>query len=311
VKAVDVMVRNVVTIGPDDSVARAAWLMTENDVSALPVVGANGRMVGIISEADLLRREEIGTANRAARWVETLTPATTLAAEFAKSHGKRVANLMSENVIVVTEDASLNEIAAILEHNRIKRVPVVRDHELVGIVSRANLIQALASAGVTAASPSDESRSIREELLSRLKEQSWTDFGSRNVIMKDGEVHLWGLVGSDDERKALVVLAEGIPGVTKVIDETIHLIRSDAEPINHSSEEGGHPVATAATVAVVAIGAGVFVAALLPGIVIGVAAAWLPGYFPKIGEALNPLLRSTVRGAYKIGQKTREIVAEA
>src|SRR6516162_2948329 len=120
------MVRDVVTIGPDESVARAARLMTENDVSALPVVANDGHMIGIISEADLLRREEIGTANRRAGWVETITPATTQAAEFAKSHGKRVADLMSENVIAVTENTSLNEIAAILEHNRIKRVPVVR-----------------------------------------------------------------------------------------------------------------------------------------------------------------------------------------
>ena len=141
-KAADVMVRDVVTIGPEESVARAARLMTENDVSALPVVDADGRLVGIISEADLLRREEIDTATHCPRWVETMTPATTLAAEFfAKSHGKRVADLMSEKVISVGEDASLNEIAAILERNRIKRVPVVRDNELVGIVSRANLIQ--------------------------------------------------------------------------------------------------------------------------------------------------------------------------
>ena len=267
-------------------------------------------MVGIISEADLLRREEIDTATQRPWWVETMTPAATLAAEFAKSHGKRVADLMSENVISMGEDASLNEIAAILERNRIKRVPIVRDNELVGIVSRANLIQALASVVVTAEVPSGESRSIREELLSRLKRQSWTDFGDRNVIVKDGEVHLWGLVGSDAERKALVVVAEGVPGVTKVIDETMQLIRSDAEPIDHSRGDRGAPVAAAATVAVVGIAAAVFEAALLPGIVLGAAAAWLPRYFPKIGNALNPLFRSTVRGAYKIGQTTRKIVAE-
>jgi len=310
VRAADVMVRDVVTIGPDESVARAARLMTENDVSALPVVAADGRMIGLISEADLLRREEIGTANRRAEWVETITPATTLAAEFAKSHGKRVADLMSENVIAVTENTSLNEIAAILEHNRIKRVPVVRGDELVGIVSRSNLIQALASAVVTTSAPSDESRSIREQLLSRLKEQTWTDFGGRNVIVKDGEVHLWGLVGSDEERKALVVLAEDVPGVTKVLDETILLVRSDPEPVDDSSEDS-QLVSTAATVAVVGIGAAAIEAALLPGLVLGAAAAWLPRYFPKIGDALNPVFRSTVRGVYKIGQKTRELVAEA
>jgi CBS domain-containing protein len=147
--AADIMVREVVTIGPDDSVARAAALMTANDISALPVISTDGRLVGIISEADLLRREEIDTATWRPRWVETMAPPTTLAAEFVKSHGKRVADLMSKDVISVGETASLNDIAALLERNRIKRVPVVRGDQLVGIVSRGNLIQALASAVVT------------------------------------------------------------------------------------------------------------------------------------------------------------------
>ena len=201
--AADIMVREVVTIDPDESVARAAALMTANDVSALPVISADGRLVGIISEADLLRRKEIATATNRPSWVETITPAATVAAEFVKSHGKRVADLMSKDVISVGETASLNDVAALLERNRIKRVPVVRGDQLVGIVSRGNLIQALASAVVTAEVPSDESRSIREEILARPK-----DFAGPNVIVKDGEVHLWGLVRSEDERKALVVLAE-------------------------------------------------------------------------------------------------------
>ncbi|MBV8575804.1 MAG: CBS domain-containing protein [Acetobacteraceae bacterium] len=291
--AADVMVRDVVTIGPDESVARAARLMTENDVSALPVVGADGGMVGIISEADLLRREEIGTAGAPARWMETMTPATALAAEFTRSHGKRVADLMSENVISVSEDTSLNEIAALLERSRIKRVPVVRDSKLVGIVSRSNLIQALASAAVKAESPSDESRLLREELLERLKQQSWADYGNRNVIVRDGEVHLWGLVGSEEERKALVTLAEGVPGVTKVVDETIHAEWSDAEPAGQNNDSAStEAIATAATVAVVGIGAVALEAALLPGLVLGVAAAWLPTHLPT-------MFRSTIRGVQK------------
>jgi CBS domain-containing protein len=309
VKAADIMVRDVITIGPEESVAQAARLMTRNDVSALPVIDADGRLIGIISEADLLRREEIDTADRRPWWLESVTPAATLAAEFAKSHGKRVADLMSENVISAGEDASLNEIAGVLELNRIKRVPIVRDNKLVGIVSRANLIQALASAVVIPDAPS-ESRSIREELLSRLDQHSWTNFGSRNVIVNDGEVHLWGLVGSEAERKALVALAESVPGVTKVIDKTVHFMVSDEEPIDHGGENRGDMVATAATVAAVGIGAAALEVALLPGIVLGAAAAWLPRYFPKIGEALNPLFRSTVRSAYKIGQKAREMVAK-
>ena len=309
-KAADIMVRDVVTIGPDESVARAARLMTDNDVSALPVINADGRLIGIISEADLLRRQEIDTAPRHPRWVETMTPAPTLAAEFAKSHGKRVADLMSEKVITVSEDASLSEIAAILERNRIKRVPVVRDGRLVGIVSRGNLIQMLASAAVTAEKPSEESRSIREEVLSRLQEQPWTDFGGGNVIVKDGEVHLWGLVGSEAEGKALVVLAEGVPGVTKVVDETIELVWSKPKSNDHDDADRDIDVATAATVAVVGIGTAAFQAAMLPGLAIGVLATWLPKYLPKVGDTLNPLFRSTVRGAYKIGQKTRDIAGQ-
>jgi len=214
----DVMVRDVITIGPRDSVAHAAKLIAQNDVSALPVIDDHGRLVGIISEGDLMNREEIGTEIHHPWWIEAVTPGATLAAEFAKSHGKRVEEVMSENVITATEDTSLADIAALLERNRIKRVPIVQHGKLVGIVSRSNLVQALASNG---AASLDTNRVIREELLSRLKQQSWTDFGSRNIIVSDGKVHLWGLVGSPAERTALIALAENVPGVTEVVDEMI------------------------------------------------------------------------------------------
>jgi CBS domain-containing protein len=219
--ASDVMVRDVKTVDPGTSVAKAARLMALNDLSALPVVDDHEQLVGIISEADLLRREEIGTEVHRPRWIEAMTPASTLAAEFAKSHGRRVKELMSVDVITALEDTPLAEIAAILERRRIKRIPITRDGALVGIVSRANLIQALASVGLEPSKELDQSRTIRQELLSRLEAQSWTDFGSRNVIVADGKVHLWGLVGSPAERKALVALAEGVPGVTGVIDEML------------------------------------------------------------------------------------------
>jgi CBS domain-containing protein len=219
--ASDVMVRDVKTVGPGTNVAEAARLMAQNDLSALPVVDDHEQLVGILSEADLLQREEIGTDVRRPRWIEAMTPATTLAAEFAKSHGKQVKDLMSEDVITAKEDTPLAEIAAILERRRIKRIPITRDGALVGIVSRGNLIQALASATLAPSNGLHQSRTIRQELLSRLKKQSWTGFGSRNVIVADGKVHLWGLVGSAAERKALVAIAEGVPGVTGVVDEMI------------------------------------------------------------------------------------------
>jgi CBS-domain-containing membrane protein len=221
-KAVDVMVRDVVTVKPDTDVAKAVALLAEHDVSALPVVNEDGAVVGVVSEADLIRREEIGTAKHRPWWLEALTPAATLAEDFAKSHGRQVSEVMSPSVVSVSEDASLAEIATTLERHRIKRVPVLRDGKLVGIVSRSNLIQALASSHNGAApAPAASDRTIRLELLSQLADQPWTDFGSRNVIVNEGVVHLWGLVGSEEERKALTSLAEGVPGVVRVADEMI------------------------------------------------------------------------------------------
>ena len=220
-KGRDVMVRDVITIGPRDSVAHAAKLIAQNDVRAVPVIDDQGRLVGIVSEGDLMNREEIGTEIHHPWWIEAVTPGATLAAEFAKSHGKRVEEVMSENVITATEDTSLADIAALLERNRIKRVPIMQHGKLVGIVSRSNLVQALASNGAASTASLDPNRVIREELLSRLEQQSWTDFGSRNIIVSDGKVHLWGLVGSPAERTALIALAEDVPGVTEVIDEMI------------------------------------------------------------------------------------------
>jgi len=219
-KALDVMVRNVVTVKPDDAVADAVRLLAEHDVSALPVVDDGNNVVGVISEADLLHREEIGTEKQRPWWLEAVTPASTLAGEFAKSHGRRVAEVMSTDVVSAAEDTPLGEIATMLERHRIKRVPVLRGGKLVGVVSRSNLIQALASSRAPA-SGAGADRKIRQQLLDRLNQEDWTDFGERNVIVSGGIVHLWGLVGSLQEHKALLALAEGVPGVASVSDEMI------------------------------------------------------------------------------------------
>jgi CBS domain-containing protein len=218
-KAADVMVRDVVTVHPDTDVADAIKLLAERDLSALPVIDAQGRLVGILSEADLVHRVEIGTDKHRPWLLESMTAASTLAEEFAKSHGKKVSEIMTTDVVTATEEASLTEIASLFERHRIKRVPIVRDGAVVGVVSRSNLIQALASATETSNFPADGDRRIRDELLSRLEEQRWTDFGSRNVTVNGGVVHLWGLISSDTERKALTALAEDVPGVSRVSDE--------------------------------------------------------------------------------------------
>src|SRR5215467_15887340 len=220
-RAIDVMVRDVMTVRPDTGVADATKLLAEHDVSALPVLDKDGNLVGVLSEADLIHRAEIGTEKHRPWWLEAMTGASTLAEEFAKSHGKKVREVMTSGVISVTEETPLSEIAALFERKRIKRVPVVKDGKLVGIVSRANLIQALASVIGRIDEHDETDRQIRRDLLSRLQEQSWTDFGSRNITVGNGVVHLWGLVGSEAERKALLALAESVTGVSGVADEMI------------------------------------------------------------------------------------------
>ena len=220
-KAVDIMVRDVVTAAPQDQVGSVVKMLFEKDISAVPVVDSERHVIGIVSEADLMRREELGTARHRAWWLEALTPGATLAGEFAKSHGRLVSEVMTTDVVAATEDTPLDEIAGLFERHRIKRVPILREGRLVGIVSRSNLIQALASLKMTAGEAPDADRQIRTVLLEQLGQQSWTDFGSRNVTVSDGVVHMWGLVGSPAERKALVALAENVSGVQRVSDEMI------------------------------------------------------------------------------------------
>ena len=219
--ASDVMVRDVITTGPDEDVSQAAKRLVDYDVSALPVVDDDRNVVGILSEADLLRREEIGTEKQRPWWLEALTPASVLAMDYAKSHGRKVSEVMSQAVVTAAEDATLAEIATLLERHRIKRVPIVRDGKLVGVVSRANLIQALASTPAASQDDREGDRTIRLELMDRLSKQAWTGFGERNIVVANGLVHIWGLVYSPEEHKALLALAEEIPGVKGVSDEMI------------------------------------------------------------------------------------------
>jgi CBS-domain-containing membrane protein len=219
--ASDVMVHDVVTIGPDEPVSKAVQLMVDHDISALPVVDDDRRVIGVLSEADLIHREKIGTEKHRAWWLEAIMPASVLALDYAKSHGRKVSELMSENVISAAEDTPLSEIASLLEKHRIKRIPILKDGKLIGIVSRSNLIQALASAPPKVEGDQVADRGIRAAILARLAEQSWTGFGERNVVVTNGVVHLWGLVSSPEEYKAFLAFAESVPGVREMSDEMI------------------------------------------------------------------------------------------
>ena len=219
--ASDVMVRDPITIGREDDVTHAIKLLLDNDISALPVVDEGGRVIGILSEADLIRRDDLGTEKKRSSWIEAFTPSHTLAADYTKAHGRKVYELMSTDVVSASEGASLADIATLLEKHRIKRVPILKDGKIVGVVSRSNLIQALASVPTLSHPALETDRSIRLEILSQLRGQHWTGFGERNVVVAHGIVHLWGFVGSTEEREALKVLAEAVPGVESVSDEML------------------------------------------------------------------------------------------
>ena len=188
-------------------------------ISGVPVMDRDGRLVGIVTEGDLLHRVETGTERHRPRWSEPFSSSSRLAAAYIKSHAKRVADIMTREVFSVEELATLGEIADLLETNHIKRVPVVHDGKIVGIVSRADLLKVLASGG-TKTAHEEQDRTIRARLLAELREQKWADASEGRVVVSDGVVHLWGIVGSEDERRALRILAENTPGVRGIEDHT-------------------------------------------------------------------------------------------
>jgi len=220
-KAADVMVANVITVRPDASVREVAETLLAKRISALPVVDKAGQLVGIISEGDLIRRAETGTDRRRSWWLELLTGTTTLAADYVKSHARTVADIMTRNVITVAPETPLRDIAELLEKNSIKRVPVVKNRQVIGIVSRANLVQALASRWQEKEAQPSSDLTIREEVMARLDAEPWTRYAPINVIVHDATVELWGIVDSETAKKAVRVAAEVTPGVRAINDNLV------------------------------------------------------------------------------------------
>lgn len=216
--ASDIMTPRVISAGPDTPIAELVSLMLANRISAVPIV-QDGALVGIVSEGDLIRRAETATEPKRSRWLELATSVTTLAHDYAKSHGRRAREVMTADVISVAPDAPIADIAALLEKHHIKRVPVVDQGKLVGIVSRSNLLQALASRLTAPATDRADDRTIRAALFAELEKQKWAAMpNDANVVIENGVVHLWGMIQSEDERKAMIVAAENIPGVKQVVD---------------------------------------------------------------------------------------------
>lgn len=218
-RAIDVMTSDVVTVADNLSVQAVATLLVEHGISAVPVVDKDNRVIGIVSEGDVLHRPEIGTQRWRSWCLEVTATSKQLATEYIKSHSGKVADVMTRNVISVNEETPAADIAVLIETCRIKRVPVLRDGKLVGIVSRADLVRALAMAATELPSGIEaDDHAIRDALLAELNAQKWVDVSPANITVRDGVVHLWSSYLSAEEKRALVVAAQNIAGVRRVED---------------------------------------------------------------------------------------------
>jgi CBS domain-containing protein len=217
-QARDVMVSPVITVGKIATVRDVAKILLEKRISAVPVVDNVGKVIGIVTESDLMHRAEAGTERPYSWWVHFLAGDATMAADYVKSHATRIEDVMTTDVVTATPETLLHEIAMLFEERQIKRVPIVNnDGDLVGIVSRANLIQAVASARPKLEMTLPDS-TIRQKLLDELKKKSWAHTHNLGVTVTNGVVDLWGYAASADQRGAIRVAAEAIPGVTAVND---------------------------------------------------------------------------------------------
>jgi CBS domain-containing protein len=199
--ASDVMTRSVISVAPDATVAQAVELMLERGISGLLVVDAAGVLAGVVTEGDLLRRDELGTERRRPWWLRLIASPGRQAADFTRTHGRRVADVMTHDVVSVDTDAPLEEIVALMERHRIKRVPVLQGDRVVGVVSRADLLRALSVVARGSAGPAPDDRTMRDRILDTLD--------------------VWGTISNDQERRAICVIAENTLGVNKVIDHLV------------------------------------------------------------------------------------------
>lgn len=226
-RAGDIMTTSVTTVTPETPVAELVNLLLTHAISGCPVVDAEGVMVGIVTEGDLVRRSELGTEHKRGGWLSFFTGTATLATEYVRSHGTKVKDVMTPEVVAVGRDAELVDIADLMETRHVRRVPVVEDGRVVGIISRANLLRAWASLPTEAAAEPQTDADIRLALLDELSRQNWSRRPENSVVVADGVVHLWGLAATDEERRALEVAAENTAGVKSVQN---HVVVLAAEP---------------------------------------------------------------------------------
>nr|WP_249798818.1 MULTISPECIES: CBS domain-containing protein [Caballeronia] len=212
------MTTSIVSASPDMSVRQAAGTMVFAGISGMPVIDEEGNLLGIVTEGDLMHRAEIGTGvKQRAWWLELVASTRELASQYVKEHARKVSDVMTTDVATVSETCPVADIAELLERKRIKRVPVLRDGKVVGVVSRANLIRALVTMAPELPVDADiTDHSIREAVIAAMSGHPWA-LARENVIVENGTVHLWMTVTNDDEAKAVRVAAENAPGVKEVV----------------------------------------------------------------------------------------------
>jgi CBS domain-containing protein len=216
-RAHQIMTRPVITVTPKTTIVEAANTMLQRHVSGLPVVDAAGKLIGIISEGDFIRRSEIGTQRKRGRFLKFIMGPGKEATDFVHEHGLRIAEIMTPEPLTIGEDSDLEEIVKLMEKNNVKRLPVMRGDKLVGIVSRSNLLQAVASLARQIPDPTADDDHIRNRIIDTLEKSDWCPFGV-SVIVRDGIVHLSGVITEERSRQAAIVAAENVAGVKKVHD---------------------------------------------------------------------------------------------
>lgn len=219
-QAGDIMTCSVVAVRPEAPLEQAVRLMIENRVSGLPVLDASGRAVGVLTEGDLLRRAETGTEGKRPGWLEIIFAPGRLADDYVRTHGRRVSEVMTPEVLTVEEATPLDEVAHTMRAKRVKRLPVTRGGVVVGIISRADLVKVLA-AKLEAAVETGDDASIRSAIEAELKRQSWVPLRSISISVSQGAVALDGVVFDERQRQAIGVAAENAAGVKSVDNRLI------------------------------------------------------------------------------------------
>jgi CBS domain-containing protein len=215
----DAMTSDAVTIAPDATVADAARIMAEKGVSGLPVVDASGQLIGIVTEGDLLHRKELGTETRRTWWARLFRDDKSLAAEFAKAHGRFVRQVMTRNVVCVRHDTPIGRVAELLSTLDVKRLPVLKNGVLAGVVSRRDVMQSLAKLAAIEDRPQKASDDeIARGVLSRIDNAPFVAAVQVQLTITEGVVEVTGTVSSENQRQALLAMIEETPGVAQVID---------------------------------------------------------------------------------------------